>query len=201
MKAIHFAFVWVFITASISAQEFTFRGMPFGSSHEHVISVLGEPDERLTDERRMLGDTSFIYYELEVAGQIATVEIEFINNEMIGGAYDFQIQRHYLDVTRTVQNPQPFARVYNQLVETLERLYGDSDSHESVSEGPYSTLFAKSMESETYMTQWHITQNGQYREMIVLTLSFRSEWRLDLGYLRLDESYFEAAQAAAAEGL
>ena len=89
MKKLLFILVLVAVF-SISAfgQSFTFRGIPWGSTREKVIEILGKPDIYPSNPDRLNNADSYSY-AVSVSGYLARLDIYFDTNGMSQAHYNF----------------------------------------------------------------------------------------------------------------
>ena len=102
---------------SISAfgQSFTFRGIPWGSTREQVIEILGRPDVYPPNSER-LNDAEYFRYSVSVSGFLSLQNIIFVNNRMMEANY-------HIGRFQSLSNNQ-LAMAFTLLVSQLEEKYG-----------------------------------------------------------------------------
>jgi hypothetical protein len=71
MKKIAFLLTLLIIASSLFGQEFTFQGLPWGSTKEQVIEKIGKPT--------MESENRITYYNILLAGYKAKLDISFEN--------------------------------------------------------------------------------------------------------------------------
>ena len=109
MKKAFFIFFF-FLAGTAFAQEFTFRGLPWGASVEDVIAKEGEPDR----PPWFRGEYGMIeYYDKKTGGYTATfLSFHFRNNKLSWASYFIKV------------NPDNISYICADLVNKLSLLYG-----------------------------------------------------------------------------
>lgn len=110
MKKAVFWVILLLVARTVFGQEFTFRGLPWGSSVNDVIAKEGNPAYSYTHDD---GELVLTYKNVKIAGTTADLTFIFSKNRLIGAKYDIW----YPDV----RNPQ---KLYQAINLTLKSLYG-----------------------------------------------------------------------------
>ncbi|MDR0475751.1 MAG: hypothetical protein LBH43_19035 [Treponema sp.] len=84
MKKMALVFALLFVTVVVFGQEFTFQGLPWGSTREQVIEKLGKP----TFE----AENRIIYSDVFVVGYSARLQVEFDHGLSVAG-YKFNVSQ------------------------------------------------------------------------------------------------------------
>ena len=114
------------------SQEFTFRGLPWGSKVETVTANEGQPSDTYIDDN---GDIELIYDSISNIGTEAEMKILFKNNIMVGAKYEFELWEN--------DSPSP-ENVLKSIELNLKNLYGDPTEQRHL---PKNTLYSDAPES------------------------------------------------------
>ena len=133
-KAIILPLLFLF-TVSVFAQEFTFRGLPWGATADEIIAREGEPDfiseslfnGSLPPDRHMV---SLVYRNKMVLGYLAILSFTLNKNDntLIEAAYSFsEYDIHDQDRTLLLRryNIETSQIIFNEIVNSLTGLYGE----------------------------------------------------------------------------
>jgi len=103
----------LYIAGTVSGQEFTFRGLPWGSTVEDIIAKEGQPDS--------ISDSQLIYQNKNVAGYNAMLLFYLPppRSDPYSEKYSLQYAYYTIGVTNVNSNI-----VYNDLLYKLAELYG-----------------------------------------------------------------------------
>jgi hypothetical protein len=121
---------FLFVAGAAFGQEFTFQGLPWGSTREQVIEKLGQPYK----------NTGMLQFDSSISGYLSLLNIDFDdNNSMCSAWYDVgRFQR--------LNNTQ-LKLAFIALVAQITEKYGSH--HEIITQGP----FIKNDEEQFYL--WH----------------------------------------------
>ena len=114
--------VFFLVAGAVFGQEFTFRGLPWGSMRGDIIGRIGEPDffsDSLLNLNRISPESLYytiVYKNQYVAGYIATIGFRFSTNtnRLIGG-----------NVSIDNINQDYYEKVFDDLVNKLTIQYGN----------------------------------------------------------------------------
>jgi hypothetical protein len=167
MKKLVFVLFAVFVSVSVfgQGQEFSFQGLPWGSTREQVIEKFGRPIQQLD---------SIFFYNVSVSGYLSRLDIEFDNNGMCSASYNVGIyQRLSIDQLRTA-----FILILGQITEK----YGTY--HEIISSGPV-ILNNEEQELAWHFNNYHIIVNTIASNSNSLNVGYCS----DLSWRAIEEEF------------
>jgi len=147
------------VAVSVFGQEFTFQGLPWGSTREQVIEKLGKP---------VFGNDDLFFYDVSFFGYLSRLDIGFDSNGMCWSSYNVgQGQRINIDLLAIA-----FIIVAEQLVEK----YGTY--HEIIIRGP-TTRNDTERELVWHFEDFHIIINTITNNSNSLNVSYCSDltWR------------------------
>ena len=85
--------IFLIISSSLFAQDFTFQGLPWGSSREQIIDKLGSPDD-LSPASVNINNANIFSYATSLLGYLSRLNIFINENGMYGVHYNIgHIQR------------------------------------------------------------------------------------------------------------
>jgi hypothetical protein len=108
-KFILVALVLFCLSGTVMGQDYTFRGLPWGSTKEQVIEKLGKSNSQYNDDR--------ISYFVSVGGYKAMLDIEFDQDSMTQASYNVGIFYRNWDLNQLREN-------FLVLLGQLENKYG-----------------------------------------------------------------------------
>ena len=171
------------MTINLYSEDIDFRGLAFSSSLEQIIQKEGEPDETIRKSEKpdaqMMGDTLLSYHNVNVAGYESDMQIEMLNNEILGGVYSITADQK--ELLSNIYDPVEYSKIYNDLYMKLVNKYGEPQKANNIEkiDNPISGLYAKSViNMAPYSAVWE-KDNGS----IMLMLSYDATWSLLLMYM------------------
>jgi hypothetical protein len=99
------------IAGAVFAQEFTFRGLPWGSTVNDVITKERKPSDSYDNDD---GQYFLKYKNIDIAGVLADLKFIFSSNALIGAEYEIE----YFEDT-------PPHKIFSAITERLKLLYGN----------------------------------------------------------------------------
>jgi len=176
-----FALMFSIIAFFLNAQEYTFRGLPFGTTKNDFILKEGSPSSNVkkSSGAKMVGDEFIFYDNVVVAGHDASMQIEFLENKMIAGSYLLKFKTKL--TTTGFYDPINASKIYHDLKDKLTQLYGKPSKDFSIEriDGPVSGIYAQEIsDAAPYQTKWDYLDG-----LIMLNLSYTDQWTLNVIYI------------------
>lgn len=191
-KSILFLALLLFASQAFS-QEWNFRGFTENSTMEEVIEKEGMPDNVESESVDELEGFSITYTNKRVSGYNTDVRMLFVENKLLAGAYNLDIQQ---EKKGDVFDPKNFINAYNDLQDKLDSLYGDSycpDPMPSKDIDYTKSEILEAIKGSPYGTSWRV--GGA---LVYLNLEYEDKWQLFILYM---SAGFVKNQIYSAEGL
>jgi hypothetical protein len=96
--------VLLYIAGAVFGQEFTFRGLPWGSTESEIIAKLGVPDSNRNG--------TFSYYDVEISGYKADLFLKLQEQKFVRANYQI------------INSADSAYNIYSDLLNKLRLLYG-----------------------------------------------------------------------------